>query len=492
MVNFERIVEAVLRGRPARNRSLCQMPDQFCCKGSSSTPGGHGGPPLPYVRSCSLFLIILILAVNTFAQSQSQDKPKLKDFGSSLRKLKWDPEKNQAVLNEQGSRDGTDGDVVRIETSLVTSDVLVTDRQGRPIHNLSATDFEVSEDDVPQQVGHFVLGNNSSLPRSIVLIIDYSRSQFPYIADSIEAAKGFVDKLGPYDRLAIITDDVELLVDFTNNKQELRKGLDSLLARTRGKGGFLGVGGKRPHFGRSAQYSALMATLNEAFDDEDQNAIIVFQTDGDELEYLRNSQIVYEMPTDVPPDLVRAVQEEVEQRRKLQQTSMTEFSLDDVYRRAEKSRVTIYSIIPQMRLLELPQNEQIKRLSEEDERTIATWAEASSSKVKDVFQKRLEERRRKLTPEIVKARLDQELKVQQALVDLAQLSGGWADFLETRSQTANIYNRIIADLNQRYIVGYYPTNKKRDGKRRRIKIEVKGHPDYVITGRKFYYAPEPQ
>ena len=435
---------------------------------------------------------MLGLAANTFAQSPSQEKPKLKDFGSSLRKLKWDPEKNQAVINEQGSHDGTDDDIVRIETSLVTSDVLVTDRQGRPIHNLSATDFEVSEDDVPQQVGHFVLGNNSSLPRSIVLIIDYSRSQFPYIADSIEAAKGFVDKLGPYDRLAIITDDVELLVDFTNNKQELRKGLDSLLARTRGKGGFLGVGGKRPHFGRSAQYSALMATLSEAFDAEDQNPIIVFQTDGDELEYLRNSQIVYEMPTDVPPDLVRAVQEEVEQRRKLQRTSMTEFSLDDVYRRAEKSRVTIYSIIPQMRLLELPQNEQIKRLTEEDERTVATWAEASSSKVKDVFQQRLEERRRRLTPEIIKARLDQELKVQQALVDLAQLSGGWADFLETRSQTANIYNRIMTDLNQRYIIGYYPTNKKRDGKRRRIKIEVKGHPDYVITGRKFYYAPEPQ
>src|SRR6185436_14629453 len=341
-----------------------------------------------YIRSCFLFLIVVVLSTSTFAQSQSKEKPTLKDFGFSLKKLKWDPEKKQAVITEQGSHDGTDDEVIRIETSLVTSDVLVTARQGRPIRNLAATDFEVSEDGASQQVGHFVLGNNLSLPRSIVLIIDYSRSQFPYIADSIEAAKGFVDKLGPYDRMAIITDDVELLVDFTHDKQELKKGLDSLLARTRGKGGFLGVGGKRPHFGRSAQYSALMATLNEAFDAEDQNPIIVFQTDGDELEYLRNSPIVYEMPTDVPPDLVRAVQEEVEQRRKLQRTSMTEFSLDDVYRRAEKSRVTIYSIIPQMRLLELPQNEQIKRLTEEDERTIATWAEASSSKVRDVFQKR--------------------------------------------------------------------------------------------------------
>src|SRR6185503_16002291 len=374
--HVQRTVGAALRGRPAWN-SVPGISTR-----SSSAPGGHGGPPLQYVRSFYIVILVLGLFTNTLAQSQSKEKPTLKDFGSSLRKLKWEPEKNQAVINEQGSVDGTDDDVIRIETSLVTSDVLVTDRQGRPIRNLAATDFEVSEDGAPQQVGHFVLGNNTSLPRSIVLIIDYS----------IEAAKGFVDKLGPYDRMAIITDDVELLVDFTHNKQELKNGLDSLLARTRGKGGFLGVGGKRPHFGRSAQYSALMATLNEAFDAEDQNPIIVFQTDGDELEYLRNSSIVYEVPANLPPELVREVQEQIEQRRKLQRTSMTEFSLEDVYRRAEKSRVTIYSIIPRMRLLELTQDEQVKRLTEEDERTIATWAEASSSKVKDVFQKRLEER----------------------------------------------------------------------------------------------------
>ena len=167
-----------------------------------------------------IVLIVIGVSTNSFAQSPSQEKPTLKDFGSSMKKLKWDPEKKQAVMSEQGSRDGMDDDVIRIETSLVTSDVLVTDRQGRPIRNLSANDFEVGEDGAPQQVGHFVLGNNTSLPRSIVLIIDYSRSQFPYIADSIEAAKGFVDKLGPYDRMAIVTDDVELLVDFTNNKQD--------------------------------------------------------------------------------------------------------------------------------------------------------------------------------------------------------------------------------------------------------------------------------
>jgi VWFA-related protein len=438
---------------------------------------------------CALVSVFLVLSlfINSFSQSQQREKPKLKNFGASLKKLKWDPQKNETVLTQPASRD--DEDVITIETSLVTSDVLVTDRQGRPVRDLKATDFAVSEDGVPQQIGHFVLGDNVNLSHSIVLIIDYSRSQFPYISDSIAAAGVLVDQLGPNDRMAIVTDDVELLVDFTNDKRALKKGLESLLERNKGAKSFLGVGGKRQRFGRSAQFSALMATLNEAFDAEDQHPVIVFQTDGDELEYLRNSAIVYEVPAGLPPALLSEVQEEVEQRKRLQRALVTEFSLDDIYRAAEKSRATIYSIIPRTRLLDLTQEEQIKRLEAEDSRSVATWAEASSEKARNNFKVLEEQRRKKLTPEILQARIDVELKVQHALVDLAKLSGGWAEFLETKSQTATIYNRILADLNLRYIIGYYPTNKTHDGKKRQITIEVKGHPDYVISSRKSYYAP---
>ena len=440
----------------------------------------------PRAALVSVFLIHCLF-ITSFAQSQQREKPRLKDFGSSLKKLKWDPEKNQTVITQQGSRD--DEDVITIETSLVTSDVLVTDKQGRPVRDLKATDFTVSEDGVPQQIGHFVLGDNVNLSRSIVLIIDYSRSQFPYISDSIAAAGVLVDQLGPNDRMAIVTDDVDLLVDFTNDKRELKKGLDSLLERNRGAKSFLGVGGKRPRFGRSAQFSALMATLNEAFDSEDQNPVIVFQTDGDELEFLRNSVIVHQVPTGLPPELLRDVQEEVEQKRRLQRSLMTEFSLDDVYRAAERSRATIYSIIPRTRLLDLSQDEQIKRLAAEDSRSLAIWSEASSEKMRNSFKVLEEQRRKKLTLEILQARIDQELKIQHALVDLAKMSGGWGEFLETKSQTASIYNRILADMNLCDIIGYYPSNKNHDGKKRQITIEVKGHPEYVISSRKSYYAP---
>jgi VWFA-related protein len=441
---------------------------------------------IPRAALVSVFLI-LGFCINSFAQSQQREKPKLKDFGSSLKKLKWDAQKNETVTTQQASRD--DEDVITIETSLVTSDVLVTDKQGRPVRDLKATDFLVSEDGVPQQIGHFVLGDNVNLSRSIVLIIDYSRSQFPYIADSIEAAGVLVDQLGPKDRMAIVTDDVDLLVDFTNDKRELKRGLESLLERNRGAKSFLGVGGKRPRFGRSAQFSALMATLNEAFDEEDQNPVIVFQTDGDELEFLRNSVIVHEVPSGLPPEILREVQEEVEQKRRLQRSLMTEFSLDDVYRAAERSRATIYSIIPRTRLLDLTQDEQIKRLAAEDSRSVATWSEASSEKMRNSFKVLEEQRRKRLTPEILQARIDQELKIQRSLVDLAKMSGGWAEFLETKSQTATIYNRILADLNLRYIIGYYPSNKTHDGKKRQITVEVKGHPEYIISSRKSYYAP---
>ena len=444
--------------------------------------------PLPVIA----FFVICLLCGSSYPQAPVREKPKLKDFGSSLKKLKWDPQKNQAVSTVDTTHNGTnDDDVVRIETSLVVSDVLVTDKQGRPQRNLKPADFTITEDGVPQQVGLFTLGDDANLSRSIVLIIDYSRSQFPYLSDSIEAAKTLVDKLGPYDQMAIVTDDVEVLAGFTSNRRDLKKALDSLIEKTRGSKGRLGFGKRPPQFGRSAQFSALMATLNEAFDDEDQSPVIVFQTDGDEIEYLRNSIIVHEVPKGLSPDLQREVQEQIEQQKALQRSQMTEFSLDDVFRAVEKSRATIYPIIPRTRLLGLSEDEQIRRLTAEDERAVETWASAaSSSKLKSILQARYEERQKKLTKEIWEARLDQELKVQEALVELAKLSGGWAEFLETKSQTAEIYNRIVQDLNQRYIIGYYPTNKAHDGKRRLISITVNGHPDYQITSRKSYYAPE--
>ena len=434
-----------------------------------------------------LFLLVLLFPSNVL--SQKSDKSRTKDFGSSVKKLKWDPDQNQTSENTTNSAaPDPDDDVVRIETSLVASDLLVLDRQGRAVKGLTANDFLITEDGKPQQVGHFLLGSNTGLPRSIALIIDYSGSQFPFLLDSVEAAKVLIDKLGPLDKMAIITDDVEMLSDFTTNKIELKKKLDILVERSRGKKGFLGLGDKNRRLGQSAQYSALMATLKEAFVETDQRPIIVFQTDGDEAKYLRNPIIVPHVPAGLPAEWVASVQLDIEAQKKLQRDGMTEFSLDDVYRAVEKSRATIYTVIPGTRFLGVSPEQQVERLRADDTRVMNEWLPTMSKEAREAFRARDEARRRLAPVQVLQYRAEENAKLQSALTEVSNLSGGWTEFLETPSQAQAIYSRIFSDINERYIVGYYPANKQRGATRRQFKVEIKGHPEYTILGRTSYAA----
>jgi hypothetical protein len=216
------------------------------------------------------FVATLVLCLfSTHAVPQSKEKPKLKDFGSSLKRLQWDPVKNAAVEKRRKNTDSqnSDGeDVVRIETLLVVSDVTVLDQHGRSVQGLTSRDFIVTEDGRPQPVEMFSLGDNTAVSRSIVLIIDYSGSQAPYIQNSVAAAKVLVDKLGPADRMAIVTDDVKLLVNFTSNKEKLKDALDTLANNIGKSFDFDPDRVYRRSYGLSLQYSALMAVLREAFD----------------------------------------------------------------------------------------------------------------------------------------------------------------------------------------------------------------------------------
>jgi VWFA-related protein len=419
--------------------------------------------------------VALCLPALTYAQKQTQ---KQRDFGSSVRQLKWDPEAKQTTdTSKTGvSSSEPEEDVVRVETNLVATDLLVLDGRGKPVAGLMASDFIVKEDGVTQQVGHFLLGGNSSLSRSIVLLIDYSSSQFAYIRDSVAAAKILVDSLGRNDRMAIVTDDIDLLVDFTRDKTELKKNLDRLVEKVRGSDGFLGIGGTRKRYGNSAQYSALMATLKEVFDEEDQRPIIILQTDGDEVRYLRDPIIKPAVPPGLPPELLARVQAEVEQALKLQRDGRTEFSLEDVYRAAERSRATIYTVVPGPSFAGLTKEQLAQVVRNQDQRVLAEQLPTLSKDTRRAFEAR-ELARRTMVPQVVfEMRAEEIRKEQEALTALAPFTGGWTG--------------ILSDINQRYIIGFYPTNKTRDGKRRQLQFEVKGHPEYRIQGRKSYLAPK--
>lgn len=327
----------------------------------------------------------------------------------------------------------------------------------------------------------FSLGDSDAIPRSIVLIIDYSGSQHPFINTSIAAAKALVNKLGPLDRMAIVTDDVELLTDFTGNKNKLKDSLES--PRRRSTEWSLPVEAGQSRLGQSKQYSALMATLKEAFSPEDERPIIIFQTDGDEALYLRNPIIVPSVTPGLPDDLRKESEKHVESALKAQRDRQREFSLNDVYLATQKSRATIYTVVPGFRLMGLSFDEQMKQLRAQ--------LGPISTKVPFSPRKSADDRLARMGPESLKYEIDRAVRVQEALAVVATISGGWTEFLERPSQADDIYSRIVSDINRRYLVGYYPTNKEHDGKRRKISIEVRGHPEYTVMSRKAYYAPGP-
>ena len=366
--------------------------------------------------------------------------PRLREFGSSLSRA----EKAGGTT----ARPSDDDDVVRVETDLVVCTVLVMDREGKIIRGLTPEDFIVKEDDKLQEVATLSLGDNKDVPRSIVLVIDYSGSQLPYIKTSIESAKMLVDKLNPKDRLAIVTDDVEMLVDFTSDKELLKLKLETLKASA--------LSGS---IGASDQYDALLASLNELFDREDVRPIIIFQTDGDQLEALNGGGRNFD-----PYWLPR------------------KYSFQDILTATEKTRTTVYSVISGIKFADVPE-------AELPTRARVDWAN-----------------RQQATNELMKARNipvpktavvtlpdfdaygSNWQKRQTALMGLAKYTGTIPEFLERPSQADEIYTRILTDIDRRYVIGYYPTNRARDGLRRKISIEVRNHPEYTVWGQKSYFA----
>ena len=422
-----------------------------------------------------ILLIAMMLAFSFDALPQEKEKPKPRDFGSSLKrppsneKKKPRAESTPKPINQRATTPTDDIDVVTVETSLVTSDVLVLDKRGNPVTGLADKDFVVTEDGQRQEVGMVSLGDNIKVPRSIVLIIDYSSSQSPFIQTSIAAAKDLVDKLPPSDRMAIVTDDVELIQQFTNDKEKLKSKLNSLLERTKS-----GLAAGR-QFGKSMQYSALLATLNELFNNEDQRPIVIFQTDGDQLGFLRNSPLTSDF-SQFGNDKKAAAH-----WRKRFEELQVDFSLDDICRAAEKARATIYTVVPGHQLLGRSLDEQVA--------LTRVYFRESFEKFQPLTREQREQMESVLTDEKLKPAAENAVKVQAALSAVSTSTGGWIMFLEEPDQADAIYSSIFSDINRRYIVGYYPTNKAHDGKRRKVEITVRDHPEYTVVGRKWYYAP---
>lgn len=75
---------------------------------------------------------------------------------------------------------------------------------------------------------------------------------------------------------------------------------------------------------------------------------------------------------------------------------------------------------------------------------------------------------------------------------LAEVSGGMAYFPTTTAEVEGLCRKISHDIRNQYVLGYYPTNRARDGSFRRVRVEIdppKGYSKLFARTRPGYFAP---
>jgi VWFA-related protein len=76
---------------------------------------------------------------------------------------------------------------------------------------------------------------------------------------------------------------------------------------------------------------------------------------------------------------------------------------------------------------------------------------------------------------------------QDSLRTMSDETGGFA--VVNRNDFTNAFQRIVDDNSSYYMLGYYSSNERRDGRFRRIEVRLKNRPGLVVRARKGYVAP---
>lgn len=166
----------------------------------------------------------------------------------------------QAQDKKQKPSIGEQDEVIKISSNLVSMDVLVKDKKGKAVTDLTAEDFTVSENGVPQTIEFFDSTLNSSnepnqritataspqpkqrnpsgLPRNIIaLVLDgqtTEQSNLKYVRDGM--VKYVNERISDSDSVALfsISGGLQLLQSFTGDKAKLIAAVDRAYASSTG------------------------------------------------------------------------------------------------------------------------------------------------------------------------------------------------------------------------------------------------------------------
>ena len=432
-------------------------------------------------RAVPIALVVAIALTAAFAQTRPE-------------RQKPNPPKPSPTQPETPA-EPQDIETVTTDTDLVTVPLIANDSNGTYITDLRQDEFTIVEDGVPQQIAFF---GKVAAPFHVVLMLDTSSSTQDKLRDIQQAAYTFVQQLQDADRVKVISfdDSVRDLNEFTSDREILR----SAIYKTKS-----GQGTK--------VYDAIELALNTIRKIRGRKAIVIF-TDGmdwhsDHATYdgtLRwldeEGVVVYPIRYDTRATTERLAREQAEgggpqlptinviRNPTPNGTTPTTFPSDDPIPTTGTTRKT--------GPLGLPLPEEIMRRRREEERR--------RDPNRDPTQMPPERRDPSIpgsTPpsssrpsrdedDSIKAMLDMAyLTADGYLKALAEKSGGRLLRADTLRSLPDAFAQIAAELRTQYMLGYYPINKERDDRYRKIKVTttrkkviIRARPGYLATNSK--------
>jgi VWFA-related protein len=108
---------------------------------------------------------------------------------------------------------------IHVDTQFVLLDALVENKKsGAPLETLSAKDFQLFEDGVPQTISYF---SRDQLPLSVVFLFDMTETVHAALAPLAQAALQVLGHLKPEDEVAVMTfsSRADLMQGFTTDRK---------------------------------------------------------------------------------------------------------------------------------------------------------------------------------------------------------------------------------------------------------------------------------
>ena len=176
----------------------------------SSTPSSNKRPPVINGNSGQ---------TSDIKDNRPTSSPPILSDGNLKGRTEVSSQNEQSVTEEED-----DGEIIKVETNLVTLPVSVLDRDGRFISNLEQRDFQIFDNGVQQKVEYF---QSVESPFTVILLIDVSPSTQYHIEEIQDAAIGFVNQLRPDDKVMIVSFDenVHVLSPVTNDRKVLEEAI---------------------------------------------------------------------------------------------------------------------------------------------------------------------------------------------------------------------------------------------------------------------------